>query len=328
MSWTTSVFERCCDVVLRVAGAASAVPSPAVAGLALGLTLAGCASTGPPPPGAPLPGYPGGTAALASCLRAPSCNDTLVVAHRGSGTWSRDENSVAAGLQVVAAGIPIMETDVRASRDGEMFLMHDATVDRRTSGEGKLADLDAAQLEQLQLRNGELVPALRDVYAVTRGEAILLLDFKTRDALETAADWIAREASFDDFVFLVNRRSEMSVAASLKSRYPALIVMASATDEAKLDDVRRAFGGRLPELIGAHRPSSRLVAMVHAEGAKISANLLGYERVPIYGSLLTRLMLDRGVDLLQTDRARQLWSYVRKRNESEAAAADGGALGR
>jgi glycerophosphoryl diester phosphodiesterase len=70
---------------------------------------------------------------------------------------------VAAGLEVVAVGIPFMETDVGLSRDGEMFLMHDATVDRRTSGEGNLADLNAAELERLRLHNGEPVPRLREI---------------------------------------------------------------------------------------------------------------------------------------------------------------------
>jgi glycerophosphoryl diester phosphodiesterase len=242
------------------------------------------------------------------------------VAHRGSGTWSRDENSVAAGLEVVALGIPFMETDVRVSRDGEMFLMHDATVDRRTSGEGNLADLDAAQLERLRLTNGERVPRLREIYAVTRGAAILLLDLKAEDAIEKAADWIDREASFDDFVFLVNRQAEMRAAASVKRRYPSLMVMALAADERELEEVESAFGERLPELIGAHHPSSRLVARVHAGGAKISATLLGCEYIPIYGSLLTRVMLNRGVDLLETDMARPLWVYVRKRNGSHGAA--------
>jgi glycerophosphoryl diester phosphodiesterase len=179
----------------------------------------------------------------------------------------------------VAVGIPFMETDVRLSRDGEMFLMHDATVDRRTSGEGNLADLNAAELERLRLHNGEPVPRLREIYAVTRGRAILVLDFKAGDAIEKAADWIDREGSFDDFVFLVNRRAEMRAAASVKRRFPDVIVMAAAADERELDEVEHAFGGRLPELIDAHHPSSRLVARVHAGGAKISADLLGYEHI-------------------------------------------------
>jgi glycerophosphoryl diester phosphodiesterase len=77
----------------------------------------------------------------------------MVVAHRGC--WhDTSENSIDAIDACIAAGIDMVELDVRATRDGKLVLMHDASVDRMTDGTGKVADLDWKQLRTLRLRHG------------------------------------------------------------------------------------------------------------------------------------------------------------------------------
>lgn len=43
-------------------------------------------------------------------------------------------------------GVDMLELDVRLSADGEVVVVHDATVDRTTDGSGAVADLRLAQL--------------------------------------------------------------------------------------------------------------------------------------------------------------------------------------
>lgn len=73
----------------------------------------------------------------------------LLFAHRG-GAKLAPENTMEAFRQAVYRwGADVLETDVHLSRDGELVVIHDDTVDRTTDGEGAVADLDWAQLATL-----------------------------------------------------------------------------------------------------------------------------------------------------------------------------------
>jgi glycerophosphoryl diester phosphodiesterase len=74
----------------------------------------------------------------------------LRIAHRG-GAALAPENTLAAFEAAEELGVDYWETDVRQSRDGQLFLMHDRRIDRTTTGQGELEELDAARLSALQV---------------------------------------------------------------------------------------------------------------------------------------------------------------------------------
>jgi glycerophosphoryl diester phosphodiesterase len=94
---------------------------------------------------------------------------TRIYAHRGASGYA-PENTFAAfdiGLAMQADGI---ETDVRATSDGHLVLLHDARVDRTTDGMGLVADLTLAQCQQLDAGawfapsfTGERVPTVQSL---------------------------------------------------------------------------------------------------------------------------------------------------------------------
>jgi len=63
---------------------------------------------------------------------------TWVMAHRG-GRGLRPENTLAAFEHAAALGVDVLEMDVRATADGEIVVIHDATVERTTGGQGAVA---------------------------------------------------------------------------------------------------------------------------------------------------------------------------------------------
>jgi glycerophosphoryl diester phosphodiesterase len=106
-----------------------------------------------------------------------------VYAHRGA-TRLAPENSLAACAAAFALGAGC-EVDVRAARDGELVLMHDASVRRTTTGRGAVAKHTLGALRELRLRGaaGEArVPTLAELLALPRGGRPLLLDLKLADA--------------------------------------------------------------------------------------------------------------------------------------------------
>ena len=61
----------------------------------------------------------------------------LVVAHRGN--WrSAPENSTAAIDSAIAMKVDIVEIDIQKTKDGQLILMHDNTLDRTTTGKGSI----------------------------------------------------------------------------------------------------------------------------------------------------------------------------------------------
>jgi glycerophosphoryl diester phosphodiesterase len=70
------------------------------------------------------------------------------IAHRGAGALA-PENTRAAFELGAAHGFRAFECDVRVSRDGVPYLLHDDTLDRTTSGRGPAAALDWPALQAL-----------------------------------------------------------------------------------------------------------------------------------------------------------------------------------
>lgn len=74
----------------------------------------------------------------------------LNIAHRGASGYA-PENTRAAFALAIEMGAEMIETDVQLTRDGEMVLFHDATVERTSNGTGPVADYMLAELQALDL---------------------------------------------------------------------------------------------------------------------------------------------------------------------------------
>lgn len=96
-----------------------------------------------------------GAAALAGCLRAAAEPDTppfldgvTNVAHQG-GNLLRPGNTVLAFEHALEVGADVLEMDLWLSADDEIVVIHDATVDRTTDGEGRVDEHTLAELTEL-----------------------------------------------------------------------------------------------------------------------------------------------------------------------------------
>ena len=90
------------------------------------------------------------------------------------------------------------EIDPRLTKDGVIVLMHDETIDRTTTGKGKVSDYTYAELQQFNLvdRNGNVtafkIPTLKECLEWSKGKTILNLDIKDVP-LDIMADFIEKE---------------------------------------------------------------------------------------------------------------------------------------
>ncbi|MBR4424708.1 MAG: glycerophosphodiester phosphodiesterase [Oscillospiraceae bacterium] len=101
-------------------------------------------------------------------------------AHRGLYTADQQvpENSLAAFRLAAEAGYG-MELDVQLSRDGEVLVFHDETLDRICFVPGRVDGLDSAVLRRLPLcGTGETLPRLADVLELVAGRTPLIVELK------------------------------------------------------------------------------------------------------------------------------------------------------
>ena len=110
-----------------------------------------------------------------------------VIAHRGVASEA-PENTLPAIARAIELGCAMAEIDLRYTADGEVVLIHDATVDRTTDGTGRVADKTLPELRKLDAGarsgaglRGTRIPTLREAVEMARGRIELYLDLKETD---------------------------------------------------------------------------------------------------------------------------------------------------
>lgn len=188
-------------------------------------------------------------------IRLADLRFPLAIAHRGFRTRA-PENTLAAFEAAVRAGAPMVEFDVSFSRDGELVVVHDETVDRTTNGTGRVAALDSAELRELDAGSwfdarfaGERIPTLAETLDLLKGRIALNIEIKP----EAVSDRPGAEA--------VERR----VLAMVRERDMAESVLVSSFDVRPLERLAAAGApvalGALTDAEGAAEAARRCVRL-------------------------------------------------------------------
>lgn len=109
-----------------------------------------------------------------------STSNIYVAAHRG---W-RDrypENTLAAFKAALTLNVDQIETDVHVTKDGELVLIHDATLDRTTNGTGKVGDFTLEELKKLDAGRGEQIPTLVELMELVKDHPTVTLDIELKE---------------------------------------------------------------------------------------------------------------------------------------------------
>ncbi|MFC5463187.1 glycerophosphodiester phosphodiesterase [Lederbergia graminis] len=114
---------------------------------------------------------------------------TLILAHRGS-AGTHPENTMESFKAAEKAGADGIELDVHFSKDGEIVVIHDNTVDRTTDGTGYINQLTLAELKKLKanyhykhfFNKASRIPTLREVFEWLSGNQLLCnIELKNSD---------------------------------------------------------------------------------------------------------------------------------------------------
>ena len=94
-----------------------------------------------------------GVKTLVHELKDMKSEKVLVVAHRGD--WrNAPENSLQAFKNCIGMGVDMIEIDLKKTKDNQLIIMHDGTIDRTTDGKGKPSDYTLEEIRKFHLKNG------------------------------------------------------------------------------------------------------------------------------------------------------------------------------
>jgi glycerophosphoryl diester phosphodiesterase len=236
-----------------------------------------------------------------SLLRAPGA-PLLRVGHRGA-KGHAPENTMISFLTGADLGVDAVETDVQLSKDGEVVLIHDHTVDRTTNGHGFVKDMTLAELKRLDAGGwydprfaGERIPTLAELLTWAKDRVGVAVEIKNGpiyypDIAEKTVRLVRQHGmerqailiSFDHFVLREVKKIAPEIATGIL--YVAGLVDAVAAARAvPADSLNPHWAYVTPELVRA----------AHAGGLAIS---------PWNPDDLAtlRMLSDVGVDSVGTD---------------------------
>lgn len=170
--------------------------------------------------------------AFFDCLRTQGLG--IAAAHRGGPDRGLPENALETLEAGYRQGVRLFEVDVATGADGVLFLMHDDTLERTSTGVGPVGRMTAAGLPALRLKDpagavtGFAAPLLAQAlaWAVTNG-AILELDIKTTTRFETVVDAV-RAASAERHVVFITY--DAPAARRLMRLAPGMMISAPFKD--------------------------------------------------------------------------------------------------
>ena len=197
-----------------------------------------------------------------------------ILAHRGASGYA-PENTFAAfelGRRQGAEGI---ETDIHATRDGVLVLIHDEKVDRTTDGCGYVREFSWMQLRQLDAGSKfspafahERVPQLEEFLDRYAGQLALCLEVKDHLVIEPLATLLgARGFATGGGIELTS--FEWDIAVRLHERLPhaTVGVLVRQFDASSIKQVEAAgFQGICPH---AKQVTPQLVAHAHQQGLTV-----------------------------------------------------------
>lgn len=141
-------------------------------------------------------------------LHDPHSKQVLVAAHRGDWFWA-PENSLQAFQNCMDIGVDIIELDVRLSKDNVPVVIHDLTLNRTTTGTGRVADWSLDSLKTLYLKDAtgvvteDRIPTLEEALYLTKNKIIVYLD-KSVDKVDKILPVLRKTGTLRQAMFVLD----------------------------------------------------------------------------------------------------------------------------
>lgn len=153
----------------------------------------------------------------------------LIIGHRGASAYA-PENTAQSFELAIEMGVDMIEFDARTSKSGEIFLLHDDTLDRTTNGKGQAYQHTMRQLKSFDAGKGQVILTLQ--------EALRVINHRVKVNIEIKAPRVARRITkmiqhcvefegwrYDDFLVSSFQYRQLIHFARLDPRIPLAAIL-------------------------------------------------------------------------------------------------------
>lgn len=258
----------------------------------------------------------------------------LVSAHRGGPYPGYPENALETMAAVLSEVPALMEIDVATSADGVLYLMHDDTLERTTTGAGETNALAWEDIKKLRLEDNDgretaFAPArFDDALRWAKGRTILQVDFKRTTRYEDVADEIIRQQAEDRVILIAY---SMASARKLHNLTPDAMISLSVNSQSELNRAVAAGvpADRLMGFTGTEDPRPRLFSILNGRDVEVIFGTLGGgdsidNDIAATGdaALYAEIAAD-GADIIATDRPREAFAALAEAGRAPESGACG-----
>lgn len=275
---------------------------------------------------------------LAFCIPAPSAigqvaspqpaNSTLqsfalpspISAHRGGRYLPGYPENALETFQYLLDSIPaIIECDVNRSADSVLLLLHDASLDRTTTGTGLVKNKPWETIKSLQLKDdfGKVtafrLPLLTEVLDWSvENKAFLTLDVKRGVPFELVVDAVRRAGAEQNIAIITYNFED---ALKVYTLDPSLMLSVSVRNE---EELQRYLGSpilpeRLLAFTGLTARGPAFYESIRAAGITVMLGTIGNldKRAAARGPRIYRELKALGVEVFATDRPFEAWQALK-----------------
>lgn len=238
----------------------------------------------------------------------------MVSQHRGGPMPGYPENAIETLDNALKYGPGVMEVDVATLSDGTMVLMHDYTLDRTTTGKGKLSAVTWQDVRDLNLvdENGTVtefkVPLLKDVLLWAKGRAILNLDIKKGTDFSRVMALVV-ETKAADHVMAITYSLDQAVKFHEIAPDTMLSVRVRSNEELAAVQAAGIPLNRVVAWAGLKLLPEETYDMLHSHGLMVMQGTLGFDENALDAQIQRSgdeseylEIIGRGADIIATDR--------------------------
>ncbi len=249
-------------------------------------------------------------------------NDSPVISgHRGSHIPGYPENAIETFEYVLKHTPAFFEIDPRLTKDSVIVLLHDATLDRTTTGTGKLSDYTWEEVKKLRLKDKDgnvtsfRIPSLQEAIDWARGKTVLNLD-KKDVPFQMTADIIRKNNAGNFMMVTVHNARE---AKFYYDDDPQRMMSAFVKTEEALKEYEAAglpWKNMIAYIGPENKPANQeMYDLLHARGVKcmISAAPV-YDKLPGLSERADayRAIFAAGADILESDYPVEVAEAIKK----------------
>lgn len=224
---------------------------------------------------------------------------TWVAAHRG-GYFGLQNVQRQFDATTAAGDADILEMDLHASRDGDVFVYHDDDLSTKSTCHGAPNALTTAEIVRCRLRAGDPLPRFEDVLAHAKGRVIVDAEFKTMDVIAPAIADATRAGMLDRVYFQTGGSRAKYAAARAVSK--AAVLQFKATSDGDIEWVISRHDPKLAIVeMNATFATPERIAWLHQYGKYVSVNSWRYQMLEERLTASCDQAFRRGIDIAVTN---------------------------